>query len=235
MRIVVSHLTRMDIGSICVAGIDLDTGAHVRPVLGGTRLATAMLRRCGGIFDIGSVIDLGTTSYQGRRPETEDYLFSFKQARHAGMIKAPDFWQMLRRTSQARLTDIFGPELKRVDHTCAVDPGKGQASLGCLAAERPVLRVDKYNKVRIRVLTNPALPPLDLPVTDIRLYETDQRTPRYEVIEDMAARIAEGTSVLLGVGLSRAYAKLMDQPARHWLQVNNIHLADDPLFTDRER
>jgi hypothetical protein len=235
MRIVVSHLTRMNPGYICVAGLDLDSGAHIRPVLNSTRLATAMLRRCGGIFDIGSVIDLGTTSYQGRRPETEDHLFSFKQARHAGMVPAPAFWQLLRQTSQARLTDIFGPDLKRIDHTCAVDPGKGQASLGCLAAERPVLRVDKYNKIRIGVTTNPALPPLDLPVTDIRLYETDQRTPRYEVIEDVAARIGEGTSVLLGVGLTRAYAKLGDQPAQHWLQVNNVHLADDPLFTDRER
>jgi hypothetical protein len=235
MRIVVSHLTRMNPGYICVAGLDLDSGAHIRPVLNSTRLATAMLRRCGGIFDIGSVIDLGTTSYQGRRPETEDHLFSFKQARHAGMVPAPAFWQLLRQTSQARLTDIFGPDLKRIDHTCAVDPGMGKASLGCLAAERPVLRVDKYNKIRIGVTTNPALPPLDLPVTDIRLYETDQRTPRYEVIEDVAARIGEGTSVLLGVGLTRAYAKLGDQPAQHWLQVNNLHLADDPLFTDRER
>ena len=75
MRIVVSHLTRMDIGYICVAGIDVETGAHVRPILNGIRLATAMLRRCGGIFDIGTVIDLGTTSYQGRRPEIEDHVF----------------------------------------------------------------------------------------------------------------------------------------------------------------
>ncbi len=235
MRIVVSHLTRMDIGYICVAGIDLDTGAHVRPVLNSTRLATAMLRRCGGIFDIGSVIDLGTTTYQGRRPEMEDHLFSFKQARHAGMMKAPAFWQMLRQTSQARLTDIFGPELTPIDHTCVMEPGKGQASLGCLSADQPLLHVDKYNKIRVSVTTTPTLPPLDLPVTDIRLYETDHKTPRYEVIEDMAARIDEGTSVLLGVGLTRAYLKLGHTTARHWLQANNIHLADDPLFTDSER
>jgi len=37
------------------------------------------------------------------------------------------------------------------------------------------------------------------------------------------------------VGLTRAYLKQGHTTARHWLQVNNIHLADDPLFTDRER
>ena len=33
MRIVVNHLTRMQKGFMCVAGIDLDTRLHVRPVL----------------------------------------------------------------------------------------------------------------------------------------------------------------------------------------------------------
>jgi hypothetical protein len=33
MQIVINHLTRMQRGFMCVAGVDLATGRHVRPVL----------------------------------------------------------------------------------------------------------------------------------------------------------------------------------------------------------
>lgn len=52
MKIAVNHLTRMQPGYICVAGIDLETGSHVRPVLPSGRLSAALLRRNGGPFDI---------------------------------------------------------------------------------------------------------------------------------------------------------------------------------------
>ena len=32
MKIVVSHLTRMQRGTVCVAGLDVDSGQHVRPI-----------------------------------------------------------------------------------------------------------------------------------------------------------------------------------------------------------
>jgi hypothetical protein len=36
---------------------------------------------------------------------------------------------------------------------------------------------------------------------------------------------------ILAVGLTRAYQKSPKGPTRHWLQLNNIHLQDDPLGT----
>jgi hypothetical protein len=35
---------------------------------------------------------------------------------------------------------------------------------------------------------------------------------------------------ILGVGLTRRYHPSPDQPERHWLQVNNLHVAADPLW-----
>jgi hypothetical protein len=52
MQIVVNHLTRMQLGYICVAGVDVSSGQHIRPVLR-SRLNVDLLARNGGPFDLG--------------------------------------------------------------------------------------------------------------------------------------------------------------------------------------
>jgi ATP-dependent DNA helicase RecQ len=63
------------------------------------------------------------------------------------------------------------------------------------------------------------------PVTDLRLYCADQKTPRLEVIEDLNRRMKAGVSALLSVGVTR----VMSQD-KHWFQVNNLHLSDNPVW-----
>jgi hypothetical protein len=36
--------------------------------------------------------------------------------------------------------------------------------------------------------------------------------------------------VILGVGLTRAFQREQNGPGRHWLQVNNIHFEDQPIW-----
>jgi hypothetical protein len=36
--------------------------------------------------------------------------------------------------------------------------------------------------------------------------------------------------VILSVGLTRPWRKQEDTAERHWLQVNNVHLQDNPLW-----
>lgn len=69
-------------------------------------------------------------------------------------------------------------------------------------------------------------------VTDIRLYEADQKTPRTAVIDDIQRRINSGVGVILSVGVGYPWRKPDDMEERHWLQVNGIHLADNPVWQD---
>lgn len=55
-QVVINHLTRMERGYICVAGIDLTTLQHLRLVLRRERLKTRFLTRYGGPFDIGNIV-----------------------------------------------------------------------------------------------------------------------------------------------------------------------------------
>ncbi|MBI2192003.1 MAG: hypothetical protein HYU36_08470 [Planctomycetes bacterium] len=229
MRIVVNHLTRMRPGRICVAGIDVSTGEHVRPVLETTQLGRDMLVRSGGPFDIASVADLGATRHVGKPPETEDHVFDPKGATQAKVVAADKFWKLLMKIGKPTLAGIFGPALEARTPGCAVDLGQGNASLGCLIpASAPEIWVDGWDKIRIE-LTDGTLTP-NLSVTDLRLYEDDQKTPRRKLVERIATRIKKGVGVVVAVGLARPWQKPGDTERRHWLQVNNIHLEDDPAW-----
>jgi hypothetical protein len=71
---------------------------------------------------------------------------------------------------------------------------------------------------------------LDLSVTDLRLYADDGARPDTAAIRNVAGRLARGVPALLSVGLTRPFSARPDEPPLHWLQVNNIHLEDDPAW-----
>ncbi len=229
MQILVNHLTRMQPGYVCVAGVDLENKEHVRPVLRRGRLTTDLLRPNGGPFDIGSVVDLGTTTYAGRAPELEDHRFDPAEAKWLFDDNPNDFWEALEGMARDSLGEIFGSALELWDESATVDVGEGRASLGCLKPEKqPWLYIDYRGTVRM--VLDYLMPSVDLTVNDLRLYERDQRTPRRDLVSSVQSRLEAGAEVILSVGLTRPWQKRGDTEARHWLQVNNIHLRDDPLW-----
>jgi hypothetical protein len=232
MEIIINHVTRMQKGFCCVAGVETATDRHVRPVLIG-RLNTKFLARYGGPFDMACTVDLGLTEYQGSRPETEDHLFEFPRAKRVADIEAELFWKLLKRVSKPTLLDIFGPDLlPRGRHSCGVDLRRGQCSLGCLTvAAAPELFIrcdDGHQRIRLRLREGPW--DLDLGVTDIRLYGADHVTPDHAIVNRTAQRLRRVGETILSVGLTRPRAGPNDPRVIHWLQVNNVHLADDPCW-----
>jgi hypothetical protein len=233
LRILVDHLTRMQPGYFCVAGVDVDTLRHIRPVLRRGRLTTDLLRPNGGPFDVGSVVYLGSTISAGHPPELEDRRFDSARARWLFDDDPADFWDTLHRVAQKSLEEIFGPALELWDESGTVDVGEGRASLGCLRPEKqPWLYVDHRGTVRL--VLDYLMPSVDLSVNDLRLYEGDGRTPRRDLVASVEKRLKSGVEVILSVGLTRPFQKWGDTEERHWLQVNNIHLEDNPLWQLRE-
>ncbi len=78
MQILVNHLTRMQAGCICTAGIDLQSGLHIRPT--NPKALSASLLSChGGPIELGRVLDIGESSFVGSVPEIEDRLSDVTQ------------------------------------------------------------------------------------------------------------------------------------------------------------
>lgn len=229
MKIVVNHLTRMQPGYICVAGLDLQTNAHVRPVLPASRLTIDLLKRKGGPFDIAVVVDLGETKLRGTPPETEDHVFDPAQLASVRELTAERFWKLLKSVPSKTLTEIFGDKLKPQGNGCAVDEGTGSVSLGCMSpVTPPKIFINGWGKIRIRL--DDGTFDVDLSVTDLRLYEHNQETPRAKMVTNVQRRIEKGVGVILAIGLARAFRAQGDTARRHWLQVNNIHLEDDSTW-----
>jgi hypothetical protein len=234
MKIVVNHLTRMQQGYICVAGVDIQNYQHVRPILAGTRLGTNLLARNGGPFDMAVVVDLGKLTPNPQRPEIEDHIFSPSSLRKMRTFPEEKFWRLLTRIAKRKLLEIFGSDLEtKGTKSCAVDVGKGEASLGCLIPDSPpkfyiLPREGKVGQIRIEV--SDGCFGLDLGVTDIRLYCDDHLTPNERVVKNVAERVKKEENVIIGVGLTRPFSSLQGFPPVHWLQVNNIHLKSDPTW-----
>lgn len=235
MKIVVTHLTRMQRGTVCVAGLDLDTGHHVRPVPPMGALQSRVTAPHGGPFDMATVVDLGLTRAVPSPPEVEDHELTWWHARAIRPVEPGLFWELLRFVARPSLTALFGPELRvvgRADNRRAVtDLGTGCASLGVLTPHgRPRLRLDTKPDGRavVRMALSDGQMALDLSVTDLRLYAGGR--PDAEAVRDVADRIARGVPTVLSVGLTRPFSSREGEPPVHWLQVNNIHLSDDPCW-----
>ena len=109
MRIVVNHLTRMQPGYICVAGINVQKNEHIRPVLGRARLTVDLLARNGGAFDVGRLVELGPAQASGTAPETEDHTFDPGRLVSVRELSPGSFWKLLTVVGRAALKVIHSP------------------------------------------------------------------------------------------------------------------------------
>lgn len=233
MRIVVAHVTRMKPGHVCVAGIDPTSGQYVRPLHLGDTLSTDSLRSHGGPFALGAYVDLGPGKSVGKAPETEDYSFNLREAKVLRVVEPAAFWGLLTQCIKRRVLDIFGDDLQSLGGLrYGTAEGKGAASLGILSPSGPLSLFTVAGKRgdQVRLRFSDGLFKVEASVADIRLYGSDHVTVEQGRIIALQGRINRQSSILLSVGLTRAFRSTEDGPAWHWLQVNNIHLADDPLW-----
>lgn len=223
MEIVINHLTRMQKGYFCVAGVDVETDQHIRPVFHG-RLTTDMLTRYGGPFDMGVLVDLGDVKPRPQRPEVEDHFFYPLRARALRTVEPEPFWELLQRVAKPKLSELFGRDLQRNENgACFVDEGQGKASLGCYVPQTaPRLTLKRWgsSRPRISMAIGEGEKALEVGVTDIRLYGDDHVTPHEGRVERARIRLEGAGDVILGVGLGRLYRGF------HWLQVNNLHFKE---------
>lgn len=146
-------------------------------------------------------------------------------ARILEKLNRAEFWKVISDVSEGSLRGIFGDALQQQDHGFAISENKGTVSLGCLRiTEAPDLETTEFDgKSRVRMHVFDQGMEARLSVTDIRLYEKDQVTPKSSEIERVVQLLRSGEEAILSVGLARAWVKPGDTEPRHWLQLNNIH------------
>lgn len=200
----------------------------MRPVLQRGRLTTDVLAGRGGPFSLGAIVDIGDPTPRPSAPEVEDRVFDPARTQQLAIVGAPEFWNLLENLAFGTLREVFGASLEPDGRTASMPLNTGDASLGVIRpGARPILD-ESFGKLRIR-LSDPDLGPITVPVTDIRLYDPDSGEVDDQCVALVRDRLRR-RELLLSVGLSRPWTREAGKPARHWLQVNNIHLDDNPLW-----
>lgn len=234
MEIVVTHLTRMGSGRICVAGNEVETLRSIRPLLSFGHFKDVSLSTYGGPFLIGGIVDIGAAKPASTRPQTENHILQMPTPRPAGLMHRELFWRVIERCSSASLAEIFGSDLTIQGKSCIVIPGAGTTSLGFLTpAYPPFIYVKKTPKgENVRISISDGVIDCDLSVTDVRLYRQDSLgkwVPRREVVYYVMRRLSRGEPVICAVGLTHPFAPNGGQGV-HWLQMNNLHFLAPSLY-----
>jgi hypothetical protein len=214
---------------ICLAGIEPGSKQHLRPVADSDNpLGRDLLAESGGPLGLGAVVDLGETRARPAPPAIEDREFQPDRARRIGQLSPDEYTELLEAASHRSLREAFGPDLQRCGpHTYAADPGHGDRSLACVRLRRrSLLWIDDFG---LQLAFEEVSRTARIRITDLRFFEEDQSTLRYALIDDVSARLKQGTRVWVMFGLGRAWKVREDQPERHWLQVNGLCLEDRPL------
>lgn len=226
-QIILNHITRMTYPRICIAGIEVEVGKHVRPVTApGDPITRSLLAEEGGPLEIGARIELGATTSVARPPETEDQRCRTTAFRSLGTLDPDEYLELLDSVAAPDLASAFGEPLQRVGRTYAVGEGEGSCSLVCVRASGDERLTHNYG-LRLRD-SEGAL----IGVTDLRFFRSDHKTPLPELVMRANRRLMRGVPVYLMFGLSRAWAKNEEDEPRHWLQLNGICLGDSPLGID---
>ena len=84
----------------------------------------------------------------------------------------------------------------------------------------------RLSRIRVQITNEGAK--LSVAVTDIRLYDPATLAPREAALHWLNQAVLEGCVLTVGVG--RPYQDPEGPDPEHWLQVNNIHPASDPLW-----
>ncbi len=71
---------------------------------------------------------------------------------------------------------------------------------------------------------------VDASVTDLRLFGPDHVTPDTDTIRMATRWLHDSRCVLLGMGLTRKFRPAEGSPYVHYLQVNNLHLQEEPTW-----
>lgn len=234
MRILINHLTRMHGGHICVAGVDLETRRHVRPVLANDPMPFYLLARYGGPFEMATVVDLGSPRPVPAAPHVEDHVFVPARVKMDRFAAAHEFWSLLEELQRSSLREVFGVVLQEVGRNAyGTALREGAASLGFLrpaAPPRLYMTRSRGGKPQVRMKVNDGQIEADVSVTDLRLFGNDHATPELARVQAVGQWIADSRDVILGVGLTRKFRPSDDAEYRHWLQVTNIHLRGEPVW-----
>jgi hypothetical protein len=232
--IMITDLTRMREGRVCIAGYDARLGC-VRPVLRPPGIQECALFAGGRpIVFPGAEVEFDCGQSNSHPPHTEDLYFNSGAVRLKGRLNEERWRHLLSTTLSANVAAIFGQPI-HTDHGAYVHDGQGTRSLGTIrpsSVTNAVYKDRAGGRWEYRIgFVDGAGSRFDLPVTDLAWrYFMDFRRAKGHVAGDIAVEMAEllrQRAVFLRIGLARGWA---ERPGECYLQITGVHTFPDYLL-----
>ncbi len=230
VTILVTDLTVMREGRLCLAGVDMRSMRDVRPTRGASGLTRDDLKVAGGEIRPGCVLEFepDANGIRLRRPHHEDVRFNPSSARVLFRMHPQRVHDFLMDIARPRLRDIFGAGLRR---NWAV-PDELERSLGTLACSRVIVRENNWGRLRVDIRTRGGDAVTDLPFNDslVRSYleSADGAYTSRKRLREVNRALNLGGYPIARVGLSRPFDPGGGENLRCWLQVNAIYPGEVP-------
>lgn len=234
-QIVVTDLTRMQEGRVCVAGYD-EQGRCVRPVLPPPGVLECSLYSEGQavIFPF-ALVAYDFVQHRPQPPHTEDYLYDPAAVRGCGAVSGGERRAWLRHSLSPNVASIFEQPLCVDGSHHYVTEGSGLRSLGTVLLNRSpqvLFQSDASGMIKPRLLfEDEAGARYQLAVTDLawRYYADFLQRSEHLPADTLTARLQaalQGAEVFLRIGLARGWSA---HPDRCYLQVTGVHTFPDYL------
>ena len=217
MDIVVTDLTHMSGGKICIAGIDPTTGRCFRPEPYKDRVWCAENGVEPGVVLRGAMKNLPNTT----NPHIEDRYC--KALCKADGVEVEDLCDLLARTLSASVCDGFGSELPESQKYYPRDAPPGRSIV--TIEVKDIRIVYNYSKVKAHVTDSAGREFSFLPVADLLLREYvlgQDEDARSGACAHVTRHLRAQDHVYCRIGLGRAF-KAKDDRDGYWLQVNGIY------------
>ncbi len=227
-RLLITHLTRMNEGFLCIAG-QTRAGEQIRPLRGGgdDRWSRSWLHP-NGPLRIGHVIQIQRLIKKHHSTRHEDWITAdTSRVESVRRLSADHFWEQLEAWKAMDLQEAFSGTLEKTKrNSLFVRPPTKKSTLATIELRNPVLERSYPSRPAIR-FKDPVLGSVKGRLTDIRAF-TPKNEPDGRVLDLITRRFKDGTRVLGCIGLTHPWAPASStDPPCHWLQVNNLHFEGD--------
>jgi len=221
-HVLITEVTRMSGGIVCVAAIDIHSGAMVRPLtIDGSNWEEAEWVTTDYI-SVGNILSLTPATDQGS-PEyphaTED--FRVAKVTVVGHASQKDLYDACRETANANIEGIFGGSLLDGKYVVA---GTHSRSLGCVMVPRASIKLsDAYEKVQLSYRDDSGTWH-NLTVTELETKNAGTSSDGAGLLKARLDKTRFAQPVGLRVGLARAWdgGAQRYNPKRCYIQINGI-------------
>lgn len=230
--LVITDVTRMSEGRVCVAGYDDEEGNCIRPVLPPPGIYEHSLCQNGQpvVFPF-AVVEYNLLRSRPQPPHTEDYFYDPASVRFVERLNEKAKQEVLIQSLFQNLTSLFEVPIYS-DSGHHVMDGRGPRSLGTIQPQQVIRATYEQSpegtwKYRLGFIDGAGVS-YRLTVTDLtwRYYNDDQRnkgcTPGQ--ISSSLTSILKTRTVYLRVGLARGWVKF---PDRCYIQLTGVYTFPD--------